>query len=100
MADSEKITLTIGGQDFVLRVKPEERDDVMEAAKIVKEKMKENAERGAASVPKQAVMAAFDFAYDFIRVQRDPLVDKKMRADLERRVDSLIKSVDQALQTK
>lgn len=98
MSESERLSLTICGQEFVLMIKPDEREDVKEAARSVEEQMKDLAKHGAVGIQKQAVMAAFYLAFDWVRLSHDPLFEKKARTDLERRVDFLIQSVDKALQ--
>jgi len=98
MAETERVSFVIAGQELVMMVKPEERDDVTEAAEMVKEQISDFARRGAAGITKQAVMAAFYLAFDWVRLSHDPLFEKKVRTDLERRVDSLIQAVDQALE--
>ncbi len=100
MADSERMTLKIGGQEFTLLVKPEEHDDVLAAIQLVEDQMKENAKRGASGPQKQAVMTAFHLAFEKVQAARDPLSEKKTRGDLERRVDAMIQSIDKALEAK
>jgi cell division protein ZapA (FtsZ GTPase activity inhibitor) len=99
MAEAERVSLNIGGQEFVLMIKPEERDDVQEAVDTVKEQIHDLAKRGAVGIQKQAVMTAFNLAFDGVRLSRDPLFDKRVRIDLERRVDTLLGAIDKALQT-
>lgn len=77
--------------------RPDEREDVKEAAQMVEEQIKDLARKGAVGIQKQAVMTAFYLAFDWVRLSHDPLFEKKVRTDLERRVDSLLEAVDKAL---
>jgi cell division protein ZapA (FtsZ GTPase activity inhibitor) len=99
MPDGDHLTITIGGQDLTLRVKADEREDVLEAAKMVKEQMKDLAEHGVVTVQQQAAMTAFYLAFDWVRLMHDPLFEKKVRTQLEHRIDALLEQVDQSLET-
>jgi len=96
MPKPERLNLAICGQDFTLAIEPGERDLVQEAARLVEGRMKENAERGAIGVHKQAVMTAFQLAFDYLRLSQDPLAQPETRAELQRRVEAMIQTLDKA----
>jgi cell division protein ZapA (FtsZ GTPase activity inhibitor) len=90
MPTPEQLKLTIGGQDVVMQVTPEEREDVLAAAKLVEQRMTEFSQRGALNAQKQAVLTAFGLAFDWLRVAKDPAQKPETRQDLERRIDTMI----------
>ncbi len=97
MSKAEKITLSIGGQEFTLRLDADEREDAETAVRLVEEKMKELEKMGAMGAHRLALMVAFQFAFEASQAQRHPLAQPQARADLERRIQMLIQASDKAL---
>lgn len=66
----ETVEINLLGKDYQVACPAEERENLLEAARYLDEKLTDAASRIQASGEKVAVMAALNVAHEFIRFQR------------------------------
>jgi cell division protein ZapA len=94
MSDSEKIDIDLMGRQYSVSVKPEERETLLAAVKMVDERMRKLAERSSAGGEGLALMTALDIANEFITNQHSAAVDLPA---YRRRIKSVGEEMEHAL---
>ena len=103
MAEEEKISVKVYGQEFSLRVAPEDTKLLQRAAHFVDQRMQEIASSGVVSLHRIAMLTAIDIAFQAIGY----LPDEKEKTTTEEvqdqkkknaKVTKLIKRIDKVLQ--
>ncbi len=97
MGKAEVVKIQAGGLELALRLTPEEREDALEAARLLDVKLKELAGMGVVETQRRALMAAFHFAFESVQASRHPMASPAARADLERRLGQMAQAIENAL---
>lgn len=100
MPKEEQISVKVYGQDFQLRVSPDEKELLKKAAKLVDQRMQEIASSGVINLHRIAMLAAIDIAFQAILSIPDMESDTKQKSNLKKvqsSIDNLIESIDSTL---
>src|SRR5574337_916967 len=73
--DVEALDIQLLGKEYRVSVKPEEREDLLQAVRYVDEKLADVAARTQSGGEKLAVMTALNIAHEFLQFQRVGGVD-------------------------
>ena len=94
---SEPVTIRILDREYTVGVEPDERDDLIAAAKMLDAKMREiRGSNRMAAVDRIAVLAALNFAHDLQQARGEN--DKRERA-LAKTVDAMTRRLDDLFDT-
>jgi cell division protein ZapA len=91
---SEKIDISLMGRQYSVSVKPEEREALLAAVRMVDERMRKIADKGASNGEALALMTALDIANEFVSHQRSAGIDLP---DYRRRISAVSEQFEQAL---
>lgn len=92
----EQIDVKILGRDYKLAVQPEEKNNLLDAVKVVDEKMRGIRDAGRVSgLDRIAVMAALQLAHELLAERRSDL--SAASAELRKRIQKLTIDLDNAL---
>ena len=100
MPKEEQISVKVYGQDFQLRVMPDEKELLKKAAKLVEQRMQEIASSGVINLHRIAMLAAIDIAFQAILNLPDMDANTKQKSSLKKAqtaIDNLIESIDTTL---
>lgn len=105
MANEEPISVKVYGQEFTLRVPPQEKELLLKAAHFVDQRMKEIAESGIISLHRVAMLAAIDIAFQafaYLPQEKDDqkVLDPAFLDSVRQKINSLIQRIDKALEEK
>ncbi|MFZ5756415.1 MAG: cell division protein ZapA [Pseudomonadota bacterium] len=89
----DTVTVQIFGKEYKLSCPPDERDGLMQAARLLDERMKELKQGGMIGMERIAVMAALNLGYELLQNRGSARRD----ADLSSRIDRLLENADEEL---
>ena len=103
MANEEPITIKVYGQEFTLRVPPQDKELLRKAAHFVEQRMKEIADSGIISLHRVAMLAAIDIAFQaFAYLPEEKgdqaTLDPAFLDSVKQRINSLIQRIDRTLE--
>ena len=98
MGKEQQISVGVYGHDFNIRVEPDKREILEQAARLVDERMREIAGSGIVSIHKVAMLAAIDIAFQAIdnipEMAGDGKASKENLKLIESRIGRLIQHID------
>ena len=98
VADSKPLTVTILDREYRFACTPEERANLMEAANLLDERMREIKQRGRLlALERIAIMAAMNFAGELLE-HRDS--QGQRASEVDARIRKLVSRLDDAIETQ
>ncbi|GMV54890.1 MAG: hypothetical protein AMXMBFR6_06950 [Betaproteobacteria bacterium] len=94
---SERIDVRLLGREYRLSCEPSEREMLLDAVRLLENRLAELSERTKASGERLAIMAAVNLAHELVQARRLSGVDLQ---DYQRRIVAMKKRLDQALATQ
>ena len=94
---SVRIDVRLLGLPFLLSFDPAEREMLLDAVRLLENRLAELSERTKASGERLAIMAAVNLAHELVQARRLSGVDLQ---DYQRRIVAMKKRLDQALATQ
>lgn len=89
----DTVTVQILGKEYKLSCPPDERDGLMQAARLLDERMKDIKSGGVIGLERVAVMAALYLSYELLQSRSTAKKD----ADASSRLDKLLAQADEEL---
>lgn len=89
----DTVTVQILGKEYKLSCPPDERDALLQAAKLLDERMKSLKNGGMIGLERIAVMAALNLGYELLQARSSARQD----ADAAARLDKLMAQADEEL---